>query len=72
MDLYESLGADHKRQEELANAIVRTRGDGPERRDLFEQFQHEVKHHIEEGEDEVFSLERSLIQEAEQQDLASV
>jgi len=45
MDIYERIEADHDLQRELANKLVETQGDGPERRQLWERLRPEVEAH---------------------------
>lgn len=45
MNIFEALRDSHQRQRELAEQLVQTAGDSPQRRDLFDRFKNELFAH---------------------------
>lgn len=45
MNIFEALRESHQKQRELGEALLKTSGDSPERRDLFERYKNELFAH---------------------------
>ena len=55
MNIFEALRESHQQQRELGEALLKTSGDSPERRDLFERYKNELFAHAV-GEDRYFYI----------------
>lgn len=55
MNIFEALRESHQKQRELGEALLKTSGDTPERRDLFERYKNELFAHAV-GEDRYFYI----------------
>ena len=55
MNIFEALRQSHEKQRELAEKLIQTSGDTPERRDLFELLKNELFAHAV-GEDRYFYI----------------
>ena len=55
MNIFEALRESHQKQRELGEALLKTSGDSPERRDLFERYKNELFAHAV-GEDRYFYI----------------
>lgn len=54
-DIFERLIEDHDRQRQMLRKLVKTHGDAPERRELFEQFTLDAKSHAAAEEQALYS-----------------
>lgn len=72
MNIFEALRADHVRQRDLTDRLLRTEGDSPERRDLFRRLTEELEAHA--GAEERFFyvplMEHDLTQEKARHSIA--